>query len=70
MTKKHLSGFVPVDFHLVGKIMLGIGIVLILLAIVDLLIEKIVLLDKLFYFGLGFVLVGLYLIFVVPKEEI
>ena len=70
MTKKHLSGFVPVNFNLVGKIMLGIGILGILLAIIDLLVEKMLLLDKLFYFALGFVLVGLYLILVVPKEEI
>jgi protein-S-isoprenylcysteine O-methyltransferase Ste14 len=62
------SGFVPIRFHLAGKILLVMGIIGLLAAAVDLITA---------WFGLPviipvtclvFLFVGLYLIYVVPRE--
>ncbi len=62
------SGFVPIRFHLTGKIILVLGIIGLLAAGVDLITA---------WFGipaiipitcLVFVIVGLYLVYIVPRE--
>lgn len=62
------SGFVPIRFHLAGKMLLVMGIIGLLAAVIDLVTG---------WFGLPaiipilcviFTLVGLYLIYVVPRE--
>lgn len=63
-----MSGFVPVQFTKVGKIVLVIGIILLLVKLVSYATDWFHLPICLLYFGGGSMIIGLYLIFVVPKE--
>ena len=64
--KKHPSGFVPVPFKLLGKILLPISLLLIILGGLNYLVPEIP--RILFFVGLGFLIISLYLRFIVPKE--
>ena len=66
---KYPPGFVPVDFQGVGKILLALGIISLILKGVTSLTGWLALPDIVFYLGLVFIIVSLYLIFVVPKPE-
>ncbi|MFH1142615.1 MAG: hypothetical protein ABIH67_00230 [Candidatus Uhrbacteria bacterium] len=61
--KKHMPGFVPVQFRRVGTVLLVSGIICLL---TRLLVDTT---NSLIYFGVALTLVGLYLIFVVPNEK-
>ena len=66
--KKYITGFAPVPFKLVGTILLLLGLGC-LLAKVFVYVTKIVpLSNSILFFGVTFVAIGLYLIFVVPDE--
>jgi hypothetical protein len=62
------SGFVPIRFHLAGKILLTIGTIGLLAAGVDLITTWFGLSAIIPIMCLVFIFVGLYLIYVVPRE--
>lgn len=62
-------GFVPVDFHLVGRILLIIGIIGLVLVGVSELTGWFALPEIVWVFSLAMTLVSLYLIYVVPREK-
>ena len=64
---KHMPGFVPVNFRPVGITLLFIGLFISLIEIIGWISTKISLPNSLEYLGIGFILVGLYLIFI-PKN--
>ena len=68
MGKKHSSGFVPVPFKLLGKFLFVISLVMIILKGLDYLIGWVAIPLLVLYMGVGFLLISLYLLFVVPSE--
>jgi hypothetical protein len=62
------SGFVAIRFHLAGKILLVMGIIGLLAAGVDLVTGWFSLPAAIPVLCIFFTLVGLYLIFIVPRE--
>ncbi len=62
------SGFVPIRFHLAGKILLVMGIVGLIAAGVDLVTRWFSLPVIIPVLCVFIALVGLYLIFIVPRE--
>ncbi|MFH1667540.1 MAG: hypothetical protein ABH884_00765 [Candidatus Komeilibacteria bacterium] len=66
--KKYMTGFVPVQFNKVGKVLLTLGIISLLLEILDYFSDWFNLPNIIMFIGVGFVLIGLYLIYIVPKE--
>ena len=67
-TKKHMPGFVPVNFKQSGKILFTIGLVSLIIKAVSYLTNWFTVPNYFVYFGAGLILLSLYLIFVVPKE--
>jgi len=65
---KYAPGLVPVNFRLAGKILLGLGIAGTLLKGIDCLIGWTSIPNVIFYVSLALITIGIYLIFVVPKE--
>ncbi|MFC1663044.1 hypothetical protein ACFL04_02660 [Patescibacteria group bacterium] len=66
--KKYMPGFVPVRYRVTGTILLATsGIVLVLMAI-DAIFGWPSLPTQWWYIGIALMLIGLYLVFVVPKE--
>ena len=68
MEKQHPSGFAPIPFKLLGKILFPISIVMVILGGLDYLASWAVIPVAVFFIGLGFLIISLYLLFVVPKE--
>lgn len=66
--KKYPTGYLPVNFNAVGKILIIIGVVASFLGFGDKLLNLFNLPNNLLIVGLVFVFAGLYLLFVVPKE--
>ena len=66
---KYPSGFVPVDFQLLGKLLFGLGIAALLVKGVSYVTGWISLPNVVAFLGFAFILLGLYLIYVVPKPE-
>ena len=64
------SGFIPIPFQLVGKILLAIGLAGSVLVIVSKLGSLYSLPPIVTLFSLAAIIVGLYLIFVVPRETL
>ena len=64
------SGFVPIPFQLVGKILLAIGLAGSVLVIVSKMGSLYSLPPSVTLFSLAAILVGLYLIFVVPRDSL
>jgi hypothetical protein len=64
-----LPGFVPVKFHMAGRILLVIGIIGLVLIGVSELTGWFVLPPIVLMISIATILVSLYLIFVVPREE-
>ena len=64
------SGFVPIPFQLVGKILLAIGLAGSVLVIVSKMGSLYSLPPIVTLFSLAAILVGLYLIFVVPRDSL
>jgi len=69
MPKKHMSGFVPIPFKTAGKILLPISLIMIVIGGFDYFVGLDLIPLSVFFFGLGLLIVCLYLIFVVTKEE-
>lgn len=63
------AGFVPIKFHMAGRILLVIGIIGLVLFGVAKLTGWYVLPPATFGVSIAVILVSLYLIFVVPREE-
>ncbi len=64
------SGFVPIPFPLVGKLLLaigGLGVVLVLIAALS---GWFALPSIVTWFSIAAIVIGLYLLFVVPKESL
>ncbi len=68
MSKKHMSGFVPVPYKSVGKILLPVSLIMIVVGGFDYLAGWNLIPLSVFLFGFGLLIAGLYLVFVVPKE--
>jgi hypothetical protein len=68
MVKKHTLGFVPIPFKLLRKILFPLSLVMFILGGLGYLIGWVVIPLTVFFIGLGFLIVSLYLIFVVLKE--
>ncbi|MBU1130693.1 hypothetical protein KJ840_00995 [Patescibacteria group bacterium] len=66
--KKYMSGFVPINFNLVGKVLLPLGIIFLLSKIISYFTKWFNIPNVLLFMGIGFIIIGLYLIFVAPKE--
>ena len=66
--KKYPTGFVSVNFGAAGKILLVVGVMVFFLGLGNELLNLFNLPNNLLVVGLVFGLVGLYLVFVVPKE--
>ena len=66
--KKHRPGFVPIKFKKAGMVMLGLGIALLLDWAIGFLTGWFLVHNFLLYIGMALLLIGLYLVFVVPKE--
>ena len=64
------SGFVPIPFQLVGKILLAIGLAGSVLVIVSKMGSLYSLPPIVTLFSLAAIIVGLYLIFVVPRDSL
>jgi hypothetical protein len=64
-----LPGFVPVKFHMAGRILLVIGIIGLVLFGVSKLTGWYVLPTVTLGVSLAAILISLYLIFIVPREE-
>ena len=68
MPQKYSSGFVPIPFKLVGKILFPISIIIIVIGGFDYLVGWDLIPPSVFFFGFGLLIISLYLLFVVPKE--
>jgi len=66
---KYMPGFIPIDFSKSGKILFVLGLACIFLKIVDYLMGWIVISNNVLFFGLALLVIGAYLIFVVPKSK-
>ena len=64
------TGFVPPNWQFAGKLLLIIGILSLILIGISTLSGWLTLPLEILIFGLVTILIGLYLLFVVPKEEI
>ena len=67
--KKYPSGFVPINYQRAGKLMVVIGLVCLLAILLGILTGAYSLPYSVLFFGLAFLILGPYLIFVVPKIE-
>ncbi|MFC1871619.1 hypothetical protein ACFLYF_04390 [Chloroflexota bacterium] len=68
MAKKHPSGFVPIPFKLLGKILFPISAVMVIIGGLDYLAGWGGIPQTVFFVGIGFLVLSLYLRYVVPKE--
>ena len=68
-TMKYLPGFVPIQFHKSGKILLVIAILLMLARGADYLFSWNAVSNVFLYVGIGVFIISIYLILAVPKEE-
>ena len=67
--KKYPAGFVPINFQRAGKIILIVGVLCVLAEGVDILTGAFNFPITVLYFGLACLILGAYLIFMVPKVE-
>ena len=65
-----LTGFVPPNWKFAGKLLLIIGILSLIFVVASTLTGWFELPLVVLIFGLATILIGLYLLFVVPEEEI
>lgn len=63
-----MSVFPPINFNLVGKTVLPIGILFLLVKIISYFTQWLTIPNIILFIGIGFVIIGLYLIFIAPKE--
>jgi len=68
MSKKHPSGFVPIQFRVLGKVLLPISFIMVVASGLDFIFGWEIIPFAVMYIGLIFLLLSLYLLFVVPKE--
>ena len=68
MPKKHMSGFVPIPFTSVGKLFLPVSIVVIAVTVISRLLGWEFIPLRVTGFGIGLLIVSMYLLFVVPEE--
>ncbi|MBL7022227.1 hypothetical protein ISR92_02855 [Patescibacteria group bacterium] len=66
---KYLSGFVPVNFNFVGKILLILGLIILILKIVSLTIWLFNMPGLILFIGVCSIIIGIYLIYIVPKID-
>lgn len=63
-------GFVPIPFHVVGKILLAIGFAILAAILISYVSSLFTLPSIITLFALVIIVIGLYLIFIVPRESI
>jgi hypothetical protein len=68
--KKYMPGFVPVNFEQAGRILLVLGLICLALKAASLLLDWFEISAYILWLGIGSILVGLYLIFVVAKNNL
>ena len=69
MPKKHMQGFTPIPFKLAGKILLPVGLVMVAAGAFDYFLNWDLIPSVVGFIGLGLLILGLYLVYVVPKES-
>ena len=67
--KKYLIGFLPVNYRDSGFVLSAVGLVCIFLRLFAYFTDIVEISNRILYLGIGFIAVGLYLIFVVPSEQ-
>ena len=68
MNKKHTSGFAPIPFRTAGRIIIPLSLAAVMLDGLDYLLKWDLIPQSVFFIGLGFLVLGLYLRYVVPIE--
>lgn len=68
MKKNYSSGLVPINFKLAGKIILPVGAVLTVSGMLDLFLNWVTLPAAVLVIGVGFIIIGVYLLVVLPKD--
>jgi hypothetical protein len=63
------SGFVPISFNVTGKVLVGIGVAILFIDILFMIFRRISLAPAILLFSAAIIIVGLYLIFIAPKDE-
>ena len=69
LKKNYSSGLVPINFRLAGKIILPLGAVFTILGISALFLNLATLPITVLEIGVGFIIVGIYLLVVLPKDD-
>jgi hypothetical protein len=69
LTVSQLTGFVPPNWRFAGKLLLIIGILSLIIVGISMLTGWLELPPAVLIFGLATILIGLYLLFVVPEKE-
>lgn len=64
------SGFVPIPFHIVGKILVPIGLAILAAYAISYMSNWFILPSIAFLFAVTIIIIGLYLIYIVPRESI
>jgi hypothetical protein len=67
--KKHMPGFVPVPYNKTGKLLLRVGILCLVIKFISYVTGWFATDSLLLFFGIGLVVISLYLIFIIPPEE-
>ena len=68
MKKNYSSGLVPINFKLAGKIILPVGAVFTVSGMLDLFLNWVTLPAAVLVIGVGFIIIGVYLLVVLPKD--
>lgn len=69
MTKKHLSGFVPVNYKMAGKTMLVISALIFITRVVEIFTNTNYISNLILFIAITFTVVGIYLVFILSDEE-
>lgn len=67
MPKKHKSGFVSVNYKIAGKAMLVLATLILIARILELFIITNYVSNIILFVGISFAIIGIYLVFIVPK---
>ena len=69
MSQKHMSGFVPIPYKSAGKILFPLSLIMTLTGGLDWFMSWDLIPLAVSFFGLGLLIISIYLLFVVPRED-
>lgn len=67
--KKYMPGFVPVNYNIAGKLMIPLGSICVLAKLIAYITNLFEFPTQLLYAGIALIIIGWYLIFVVPNPN-